>query len=62
MSRDQENALLAQQSELRKRSREVVQRIVEARLAGSRDDAAISELRELSKQEVELVAPAFAAA
>ena len=62
MTRERENELLAQRSDLRRRSRALIQRIVDARLRGERDEAAISELAALSKHEVELTRPRFEAA
>lgn len=60
MTREREDQLLAERSELRRRSRAAIQRIVEARLRGERDEQAIDELAALSRQEVELTRPAFA--
>ena len=62
MTREREDQLLAMRSGIRRRARAAIQRIVDARLRGERDDAAILELAELSKQEVELTKPQFEAA
>lgn len=59
MTRERENQLIAQRSGLHKRMRNLIQRIVEARLRGDRDEQAIAELAELSKQEVDLTRPKF---
>lgn len=59
MTRESENELLAQRSELRRSARKLVQRIVEARIRGERDEAAIEALRKLSEREVNLTQPNF---
>lgn len=62
MTREREDELLALRREMRLRARAAIQRIVDARLGGQRDDAAIHELAQLSKEEVELTKPIFEAA
>lgn len=62
MTREREDQLLAERSEIRRRSRVLIQRIVDARLRGEQDEEAMAELAMLSAREVELTQPDFAAA
>lgn len=57
MTREKEDELLARRRVLRLKANEMIQRIVEARIRGERDDEAISALAELSKEEVEMTDP-----
>ena len=59
MSRQEEDALLARRRELRMEAKRMIQRIVEARLRGTRDDEAIDRLGVLTREEVEMTAPDF---
>lgn len=59
MTREKEDELLAQRRELRNESKRMIQRIVQARLGGTRDDEAIDRLASLSCEEVEMTTPDF---
>ncbi len=60
MTRERENELMAEMQRLRCESQQVIQRIVDARLRGERDEKAIKALSEISRKEVELTKPDFA--
>jgi hypothetical protein len=62
MPREIEDEMVNQLSALRRELDEAIQRIVDARLAGKRDDEAIRELAALQNREVELSKPEFAEA
>ncbi len=62
MTPDREEEIVAVRRDIRRRAIQAIQRIVDARLRGERDDVAISELAALSRQEVELTKPFFEAA
>jgi FixJ family two-component response regulator len=55
-----ENALVEELAALRKQVEDAIQRIVDARVKGARDDEAIRQLSALAKREVELTRPVFA--
>lgn len=57
MTREKEDELLARRRALRLKANAMIQRIVEARIKGHRDDAAIRELAVLSREEVEMTSP-----
>jgi len=59
MTREEEDALLAEMHRMRQRSTVLIQRIVDARMNGSRDDDAIAEMGWLSKRRVALTRPVF---
>jgi hypothetical protein len=62
MPRDFEDAEIEKLNEIRRKLEEAIQRIVDARMNGTRDDAAIRELAALQNREVELSKPEFAEA
>lgn len=62
MPTEAENALVAELEAIRKQVEAAIQRIVDARLSGTRDDEAIRALSALAKREVELTRPEFAEA
>lgn len=62
MTPDHDEEIVAVRRDIRRRAVQAIQRIVDARLRGERDDIAITELAALSRQEVELTKPFFEAA
>ncbi len=59
MTREREDQLLAEMRQLRQETSRLVQRIVEARMRGERDDDAIDRLATISDRKVELTRPDF---
>ena len=59
MTREREDQLLAEMRQLRQETSKLVQRIVEARMRGERDDDAIDRLATISDRKVELTRPDF---
>jgi len=59
MTREEEDALLAEMHRIQRRSSVLIQRIVDARMNGSRDDDAVAEMGWLSKRRVALTRPVF---
>ena len=57
MTREKENELLAELSELRRERRRLIRRIVQARARGQRDDQAINALQALSNRQLALTVP-----
>ena len=60
MPRNAEDALVNELIEIRRKVDEAIQRIVDARVNGRRDDAAMRELAVLQNLEVSLTKPKFA--
>lgn len=59
MTREKENELLERRRQLRIKAQEMIQRIVEARIRGGRDEDAIQTLAKLSREEVDMTSPDF---
>lgn len=60
MPRNVEDTMVSELNEIRRKLDEAIQRIVDARVKGQRDDAAIRELATLQNREVALSKPVFA--
>jgi hypothetical protein len=59
VTREREDALLAQLNQLQLQAEAIIQRIVDARQRGSRDDQAIADLAQISHQRREITRPVF---
>lgn len=59
MTLDRENWLVGEIRQIERQKRAMIQKIVDARVAGHRDDAAIRELSRLSERKLELTRPAL---
>jgi hypothetical protein len=59
MTREREDELRDELRALRIETNKMIQRIVDARIAGLRDDEAITAMRALSHRRVELTRPNF---
>jgi hypothetical protein len=59
MTLDLENRLVAEIRQIELSKRVMIQKIVDARVSGSRDDDAIRELSRLSERKLELTRPAL---
>lgn len=57
MTREKEDELLGKLRDMRRESGKLIQKIVDARKSGDRDDAAIAELAQLSKAQAALTRP-----
>jgi hypothetical protein len=59
VTREREDALLAQLNDLQLQAGSLIQRIVDARTQGARDDAAIADLAKISQRRRQLTRPMF---
>jgi hypothetical protein len=59
MTLEKEDRLVGEIRQIERDKRAAIQKIVDARVAGRRDDAAIRELSRLSERKLELTRPAL---